>query len=246
MSIHLEYAPTTKYYKLFDVRCIEAIGELIRGIGINESLDVAAQKPRVLDVGCGRGELLQELSNLGFECYGLDVDENCVELSKKYGHVVQCSAEEVDVKFSKNFFNVVILSHVLEHMDNPMEIAKKISYVSSKYIVIAVPNLAEPNLLYGTAVRKFLRSFGREFNPSSINKGHKFGWDPSHLKTFLEYSCGLKILKWKVDRVVIVPAIIPTLLEYVRLRDFLEVRLLPKFFPFWSHSLMGLYHNIVN
>lgn len=72
-----------------------------------------------LDIGMGQGEILKWLSKQGKKCTGTGlqiksygIDQN--ELKKEYGiNVFECSAEKMP--FKNNYFDGIIMSHVLEH-----------------------------------------------------------------------------------------------------------------------------------
>jgi 2-polyprenyl-3-methyl-5-hydroxy-6-metoxy-1,4-benzoquinol methylase len=72
---------------------------------------------RIIDLGCANGGLLKELKNLGYyNIAGLDPSERCVEITRsEVGcEVHQMSLFAVDENLGK--FDLVILSHVLEHL----------------------------------------------------------------------------------------------------------------------------------
>ena len=184
-------------------------------------------KNKILDVACGRGELLKLLFNEGIECQGLDYDINCVNLTKKYTKCLKGDANTVDNFFSKEF-DIVICSHFLEHTENPREMINKLSNVSKKYLLIAVPNLAQLITL-------------EHKKPEYVNRGHFFGWDHSHFKTFIEVQCKHKIVAWGCDQVILpfrpIWKKIP-LINWLFRR--VELNILPKFLPFLSSSIIAL------
>jgi 2-polyprenyl-3-methyl-5-hydroxy-6-metoxy-1,4-benzoquinol methylase len=72
---------------------------------------------RMLDLGCANGGLLRELKNLGFEnLVGIDPSSVCVEAARiaTKCDVFQYSLFSIPKEIGK--FDVVILSHVLEHV----------------------------------------------------------------------------------------------------------------------------------
>jgi len=95
---------------------------------------------RVLDIGCGRGNLLKAFSDLGYECHGVERTEfpNDVHDSSITIHRQSLS----DIGFEDNYFDIVVLWHVLEHLPMPDGTIHEISRIlsDSGILVIAVPN----------------------------------------------------------------------------------------------------------
>ncbi len=76
---------------------------------------------RVLDVGCGTGETLCMLKTLGFDVYGMDIDQKVVSIAKKRGVTyVRVGAYEDIAKYDNGFFDVIRLYRVIEHLDDPL------------------------------------------------------------------------------------------------------------------------------
>lgn len=79
---------------------------------------------RVLDVGCGTGSLAVKLALLNYEVYGIDMSEECLDItskrldnlsSKNRGEIKKGSAVEID--YPDKFFDAIIAAEVLEHLD---------------------------------------------------------------------------------------------------------------------------------
>jgi len=96
--------------------------------------------PRVLDIGCGRGNLLKAFNQLGFECHGIERTEFPGQHDSKAINIYKTSIQES--KFDDNYFDVIILWHVLEHLSNPADTIKEINRTLSPsgILIIAVPN----------------------------------------------------------------------------------------------------------
>ena len=71
-------------------------------------------------MGCGRGEVMERLAAAGYEAYGCDSDPWCVQSSGRYGDTVRLAVEEVAPEVVGKF-DCVILSHVLEHVEEPRQ-----------------------------------------------------------------------------------------------------------------------------
>jgi 2-polyprenyl-3-methyl-5-hydroxy-6-metoxy-1,4-benzoquinol methylase len=85
-------------------------------------------KGRVLDIGCGRGGLLEELSDNGCESYGVELNPDSVEICRKKGLNVKVGSID-DLDFEEGFFDTVILWHVIEHVPFPMKALEKIKKI---------------------------------------------------------------------------------------------------------------------
>ena len=74
---------------------------------------------KVLELGCGKGELLYQLDKDGCECIGTDYDEKAIAFGQAHGlKLVKGDLSNVN----ENDFDLVIMSHSLEHIPNPAEI----------------------------------------------------------------------------------------------------------------------------
>jgi 2-polyprenyl-3-methyl-5-hydroxy-6-metoxy-1,4-benzoquinol methylase len=98
----------------------------------------------VLDIGCGAGELLLRLKELGCNAYGIDVDEITSKyLSKTMNlKVINCDIDN-GTQFQADFFDVIIMQHSLEHVHNPLNVLTEVSRIIKPkgILIIGVPNI---------------------------------------------------------------------------------------------------------
>lgn len=102
----------------------------------------------LLDVGCGNGRYLDGMKKLGWHIKGVEFNEGAVNV---------CRLSNLDVHhgdiFSANFdsdsFDVINISHVIEHVPGPKELFAELSRILKKngVLIIKTPNsnaLARP------------------------------------------------------------------------------------------------------
>jgi 2-polyprenyl-3-methyl-5-hydroxy-6-metoxy-1,4-benzoquinol methylase len=141
-------------------------------------------KGPVLDLGCNDGELMQALNLKGLQTFGVEFSPEAVEMCRRKGlHVEQADLENLDPPLGR--FRTIVLSHVLEHLADPISVLKRVSrgLADGGVIVICVPNIDSP----------IRRIFGANWH----------GWDPPfHLVHYNERSltnacdkAGLKVTR---------------------------------------------------
>ncbi|HRD68353.1 MAG TPA: class I SAM-dependent methyltransferase [Candidatus Competibacter sp.] len=72
---------------------------------------------RILDIGCGRANLLAALARQGCECHGVERQE--FPLEPAYSNIRFYRGKLEDLPLTAGYFDVIILWHVLEHVNNP-------------------------------------------------------------------------------------------------------------------------------
>lgn len=108
---------------------------------IKQELDYinSFKKGKVLDVGCGLGFLLSGLND-NFEKYGIEVSALACENARQYGNIFNGTLEEAG--FEENFFDIVVMYHVIEHIDSPESVIKTIKSIlkNEGTLVIGTPD----------------------------------------------------------------------------------------------------------
>lgn len=93
-----------------------------------------------LDIGCGLGYFLMTMKNLGMNPYGIEPGIVDYELAEKYNLKI-FNKNLLDAKFDNDFFDVITLNHVLEHIPKPSETMKELNRIlkTDGYLIIRVP-----------------------------------------------------------------------------------------------------------
>ena len=226
---HLSYAPDLAEESL-RIRLYDLLVSLVDLAAAEDGK--APQEFKVLDVGSGRGEIMMRLANKRYPVEGIDLDPICVELSSRYGPCRTCSTDQIREKFADEQFDLIISSHVLEHVPNPLEVVESFKYVTRKWLLLAVPNPIQPLAMYKNVVRQ-----------SWCNITHIALWDHSHFENFLKRHAGLKIVRPASDFVRIIwgwPRALLHKIGILKPITWLEIYVLPKLLPRYSDSVIVL------
>ena len=157
---------------------------------------------RVLDVGCGRGVLLAELADRGFEVHGVEHTEAAARGADPRAQI-RIAPELTDAGYPAAYFDKVIIWHVLEHVRNPRATIEEVRRIlrPGGHLIVAVPNfgsaqarwagaawfhLDPPRHLYHfplSALRRLLQSVGLvvESEHHMSLRQNPFGWTQSAL-----------------------------------------------------------------
>jgi len=146
------------------------------------------QLEKVLEVGAGDGSILHYLNewNFGKSLYALEIADSGVERIKerRLAHLRDVQGfDGYHIPYPDNHFDLVILAHVLEHVEHERLLIRELKRVS-RYIVIEVPR----DYRYGVDQR--IKHF--------LDYGHINMYTPTALR-FLLKSEGLEILTDKTS-----------------------------------------------
>ena len=135
---------------------------------------------RILDVGCGYGHFLKVCDEYGLETYGIDISEYAIKQAKHNtnAHLLIHDVNKGLHIFRSNFFDVVTLFDVLEHLWCPYRVLREVHRVLKPKgrLIMTTPNL--------NSLMRFLK---------------RDKWHGYHDKTHL-YLFTLQSLKFLVER----------------------------------------------
>jgi SAM-dependent methyltransferase len=97
----------------------------------------------LLDVGCATGRFLEEAKKRFWKCYGVEISEVAGRyVSENLGIDVRIG-ELKNAGFEKEYFDIITLHHLIEHMSDPLDFLKnevKQFLKQDGILVIEVPN----------------------------------------------------------------------------------------------------------
>jgi SAM-dependent methyltransferase len=97
--------------------------------------------PAVLDIGCGRGQLLRAFQSQGAQVLGLEREE--FPTDDEFSDIVRVGSISEE-EYKDRRFDIIILWHVLEHLEQHEKLLDVLSNHQNKngILIIAVPNFS--------------------------------------------------------------------------------------------------------
>jgi 2-polyprenyl-3-methyl-5-hydroxy-6-metoxy-1,4-benzoquinol methylase len=98
---------------------------------------------RVLDVGCGSGDFLFKMHQLGWSVTGVDFDGKAIANAKAKHGFELLHSDLAGACFADNFFDAVTMNHVIEHVPEPTTLLAEIRRILKPggRLVATTPNI---------------------------------------------------------------------------------------------------------
>lgn len=114
----------------------------------------------ILDVGCAtgvNGQWLKENKGVNFVA-GIELDAKMAEKANRiYDKTIVGNLEELEFPslFSDYKFDYILLGDILEHLNNPWDVLKKLTHLlqPNGIVIISLPNIQHINTFYNLYIR---------------------------------------------------------------------------------------------
>ena len=137
---------------------------------------------KVLDIGCGSGEITLEISKLGYKTEGVDFSPIAIEKAKNNG--IECRVIDVDagLPYEDNQFDAVWMGDVIEHVFDPVFVLKEINRVvrNNGLLLLTVPY----DLSLGLRIRTL---FGVSYQEATYRERGQYKHHTFFSKSLIQY-----------------------------------------------------------
>jgi SAM-dependent methyltransferase len=98
---------------------------------------------RILDVGCGNGQILHLCRKYGFETYGVDTSSVAANYARKEYAIEVYNGDLLEARYPPGHFDAVTFYGVFEHLHDPIGILGEASRIlkDTGLLVVEVPNI---------------------------------------------------------------------------------------------------------
>jgi 2-polyprenyl-3-methyl-5-hydroxy-6-metoxy-1,4-benzoquinol methylase len=154
---------------------------------------------RILDIGCSAGFFLKVARDLNWETYGLEISEDTAGIARnRYGLEVAVG-ELQESTFSSNYFDVVTLWDLLEHVADPKKTLSIVNRILKDDGIVAI---STPNVdgLFPKSSYKVANLLN--YWPHPEPPRHLFQFSKKTLKRLLELT-GFALVKIQDERIPI-------------------------------------------
>lgn len=196
-------------------------------------------KGKVLDVGCATGIFLEVAQQRGWNVWGCEISEWAAKKAKeKFGDVI-FQKDVCEVKFEKNFFDLITLFDVIEHLDDPFKFFREIHQIMRPGGIVAIVSPSLTSLSRKLMGKKWI----------NFKEEHRFYFSPKSIRLFLSklnfkilfVRSNIKYLNLSYVYSQLVVYSVPFLSNFFRLSNNLTPIQIKRFnFPFYTGELFAI------
>jgi len=118
--------------------------ELLAASKLLATSNLLAKPPRLLDIGCATGSLLAHLRERGWETTGVEISGPQAEYGRAKRNLDVRSLPLEENRFPDAAFNVVLASHLIEHLNAPATLVDEVYRILAPggRFFVTTPNIA--------------------------------------------------------------------------------------------------------
>ena len=117
---------------------------------------------KLLDVGCGMGQLLETAKDEGWDARGIDLSDAAIQLCRGRG-LSAFKTDFFDGSLDEQCFDVIVMSELIEHVPSPQRFLKRVEALLAPDGVLY---LTTPN--FGSLARRLLAASWSVIHPQHV------------------------------------------------------------------------------
>jgi ubiquinone/menaquinone biosynthesis C-methylase UbiE len=184
VSLHELYSNADEYFEGHDVDEKKDQGRKL----IARFEAKLGRKGHLLDVGCGRGEIIWAAKEAGWKYRGIDPSDDFVEFGRKHLGVEAEVGTLVEMNFEDESFDAIVMSGIIEHLYEPAEVLAEIHRIlrPDGWLFFDAPNEDGLYMTIGNAYMKMRRKDWVVVLAPTFSPFHVQGFNPASLHKILE------------------------------------------------------------
>lgn len=114
----------------------EIVGRSVMWVKANEGRSL-------LDIGCGNGQFLAQMKELGWNVFGIEPDSKAARIAREHFGLEIFQGTLEKAKFPANSFDVITMDNVIEHVPDPINLLTECRRIlkSGGKLVVITPNI---------------------------------------------------------------------------------------------------------
>jgi 2-polyprenyl-3-methyl-5-hydroxy-6-metoxy-1,4-benzoquinol methylase len=196
------YTDPDDYFSAHDIEQKKKIGREVTRI-LEEKVQ---HRGSLLDIGCGRGELLWAARQAGWEVEGIDPSAVYLDWGRTHLGVEGRLGTIEEMGFAENRFDAVIMGGVIEHLYDPFRTLSEVHRVLKPGGIFYFDSPNE-NGLYMRMGNRYMRAQGRDWVVNlapTFAPYHVQGFNPTSLRRLLQ-RVGLEVMDFGIGGITSPP-----------------------------------------
>lgn len=156
---------------------------------------------KIIDFGCGTGELIGVLRKKGYDAWGVDQDGGAVKTFKKFfgdKNIYEMPLEEFLLMHREEKFDIITFFEVFQQLDNPLEFIKSLERLLKPNGKIILSTPSRNRLLLNLASWDFPPHHLSRWNKEAVSNLFKnINFEISYLKHINEFNLILEAVNEK-------------------------------------------------
>jgi 2-polyprenyl-3-methyl-5-hydroxy-6-metoxy-1,4-benzoquinol methylase len=145
-----------KNYGIYKDKLIADWRLTLQDLGLSDLLNNGNFQKRILDVGCAYGFFLDFMRSRGYLPYGVDISFHAVKFAREKLNLENVFVGELEsLNFGEEFFDIVTMFHIIEHLTEPKKSLKEVHRILKKDGILILQFPVIDSLVYKIYKKKW-------------------------------------------------------------------------------------------